>query len=1034
MSCDEYCSFAINGEAELGSACVAAARGDIGYADAWDICSKQSNVNAALECLACNEHAPTPFSASASASASTAASTQITCWCDEAAASEVPTTTRAPPPSGRGDDDGNVGSNADGQQFRPPPSKPAPARITLTPAWHEAGYFGIDAGWDPTATYYARKCLEEVCSGPTQPPCRSQPYAMAGAPKNFRDFLQCEWTNGDVSTASNAAEQLGGSLAVEFELSWDSVAGHGQTGPGGFNIDPADGSVPAAVPQQAGFYHAVVTAVVTVLQAGAHSVAIKETLPITRFGFKVDGDPPFRISKFERSTELCVQTSNAGAGFEAAPPGGRLATAADDGGGGDALAVSGPYRCDAELELLRTYVGATYRIAPIQVLASENQVGDVLAFALEGAPAGLLIDAYTGEIQAAPRFGTDRVDPYTVDVVAFDEAGSKALLESIAVSISAKPVVQSSAVVGRKDSGAVVGSVLGSIIVLMLAGLVAVQCSAYRLKMAVHDFKRTIDAMLAEGQLDAEQVANQALPHEINRRFITLISELGSGAFGAVWKGAYKEGLGASTEVAVKTVLGGSKRSDGAKELLQEAVVMAQVGEHPNVVQMIGVVTSGEPMMLVLTLCKRGSLLELLRTAVLKDEPIEISVKMKMCQDVALGMAHLHSKRFLHRDLAARNILVDQDKICKVADFGLSRATHVSEDDGGDNDGDDDADEKQYYTSKNGMFPIRWTAPESIETFRFTPASDVWSFGIVMYESFRNGAQPYKGMKNAQVMQSVPNGYRLERPADVSAALYQIVLRCWAESPSHRPEFASLAQALAPHTLRCARDGHHGGLDGGGGGGGGGGEPVYNRAGSSTNQPEYDRAAASTATIAAALTNYSLASNSRTEMEVRERANDFMVAMVARDAVGFENDALNDIAAASRLAETSFDVKGSGGGERASHIGMTPTAQLRAVRPVPAISTTMTGTKDRNGAEIHVFGTPPSTAAAAAAAVTARSAPAAPAAASSLRPRPTPTPTTRKAKPTNPFVALIEQQHAKKAKNKTFQGVNINIDAGTISI
>lgn len=100
------------------------------------------------------------------------------------------------------------------------------------------------------STYYARKCLEEACYGATQPPCRSQPYAMAGAPENFQDFLQCAWTNGDVSTASNAAEQVGGSLAVDFELSWDSVAGHGQTGPGGFNIDPADGSVPAAVPQK----------------------------------------------------------------------------------------------------------------------------------------------------------------------------------------------------------------------------------------------------------------------------------------------------------------------------------------------------------------------------------------------------------------------------------------------------------------------------------------------------------------------------------------------------------------------------------------------------------------------------------------------------------------------------------------------------------------------------------------------------------------------------------------------------------------
>lgn len=329
----------------------------------------------------------------------------------------------------------------------------------------------------------------------------------------------------------------------------------------------------------------------------------------------------------------------------------------------------------------------------------------------------------------------------------------------------------------------------------------------------------------------------------------------------------------------------------------------------------------------------------------------------------------------------------------KVADFGLSRATQVSEDDGGDSDDDD---EKQYYTSKNGMFPIRWTSPESIETFRFTPASDIWSFGVVMYECFRNGAQPYKGMKNAQVMQSVPNGYRLERPADVSVAQYQIVLQCWAESPSQRPGFASLALALAPHTIHVERSIIHGD--------GGGGETMYDHA-SSNGQPDLD---------------------------VRHRASDAVVAMVAMDAVGFENDAFKDAAATpSNVAETSFGDNG-GNDDSANYMDVASTAQHSTMPPT---NTMMTGTKDRAGAAIYMFRpTPPASAAA-----TARAAGVAapPALAVRAAPSPRPTPTPRKAKPSNPhnpFVTLIEQQNARKTKNKDFKGININMDAGTMSI
>jgi hypothetical protein len=335
-----------------------------------------------------------------------------------------------------------------------------------------------------------------------------------------------------------------------------------------------------------------------------------------------------------------------------------------------------------------------------------------------------MMDSDSGEVHVTPRLGTEQAAPYTVDLVAVDESGSKALVESFTVQVSKRPPPALSAAASA-DSGAMVGAVLGTVIMLLLAALVAYQYNAYRLKMTVHDFRDTLASMLSGGQLDEDQAAEHFIPREIKRSCVALISELGKGAFGAVWKALLQETGQPERSVAVKTVLDAEKTPEGADELLQEAIIMAQVGAHPNVVGMIGVVTSGPPMLLVLEICERGSLLSVLRAAREKDEPLEVDDKLRLCLDVALGMAHLHAKRFMHRDLAARNLLVSRQGACKVADFGLSRGASTAESDDGE---DEDPEAEQYYRSSHGMFPIRWTAPESIETFKFTPASDVWSF------------------------------------------------------------------------------------------------------------------------------------------------------------------------------------------------------------------------------------------------------------------------------------------------------------------
>ena len=545
--------------------------------------------------------------------------------------------------------------------------------------------------------------------------------------------MQLLWGNGDVTSLAGDGGKLL-TANVTFVVDWDAVNGHGKTGPGGFALDAADGSVRDATPRQAGFFHAVVSAEVSIerssayidtasarADAGQHvfpADAVSAKLLVKRFGFTVEGQPPFRVLGYRRSEAPCTnQDAGPGAGS-----GISMGEATGQRRGGDAISSAGTETVAKSEDVCRDAVGtlecfagdSSYWIAPILLTETQNQIGKNVRLMLERAPQGFYMDSSSGEIHAAPRLGTERAEPYVVDVVARDEAGSKALVETFTVIVTKKPEpLPTIYYLAGTNSGHLVGGVLGAVIAILLVGLVTFRRRAYRLKMAVHDFEVTLDEMLASGKIDAVQAAARSAPTEIKRKCITLVSKLGEGAFGLVWKGLYDDDGAAGagvTEVAVKTVLDSSEGSEGAQDLLQEAVVMAQVGVHPNVVQMIGVVTSGEPMMLVLTLCKRGSLLNVLHKHLHKDEALEMSFKVRMCQDVACGMAYLHYKRFLHRDLAARNTLVDQEWGAKVADFGLSRATKA---DGENDDGGGDGDESQYYRSTEGVFPIRWTAPES---------------------------------------------------------------------------------------------------------------------------------------------------------------------------------------------------------------------------------------------------------------------------------------------------------------------------------
>lgn len=260
---------------------------------------------------------------------------------------------------------------------------------------------------------------------------------------------------------------------------------------------------------------------------------------------------------------------------------------------------------------------------------------------------------------------------------------------------------------------------------------------------------------------------------------------------------------------------------------------MAQITGHPNVVSLIGVVTKGLPLMLLVSFCEKGSLLAVLREGAEFNRPVDVGTKIQVAIDIAKGMAHLSALSFVHRDLAARNCLLDSQYSCKVADFGLSRGTKALETNGQMEGGNLDNKENDYYRSKTGIFPVRWSAPEAMEELKFTSASDVWSFGVVLAEIFYDGRQPYAGCDNAAVMNMVMRGERLSQPPECPEYVYAVMLECWNSVSTSRPSFQLLASKLAatPGGRIAPSIGTTGSLGGsmpqlrrgtGGGGGGGG--------------------------------------------------------------------------------------------------------------------------------------------------------------------------------------------------------------------
>jgi len=257
-------------------------------------------------------------------------------------------------------------------------------------------------------------------------------------------------------------------------------------------------------------------------------------------------------------------------------------------------------------------------------------------------------------------------------------------------------------------------------------------------------------------------------------------------------KASQLRGREETTTVVIKMLKDDATEKE-RKDLLSELELMKKLKPHPHVIKLLGCVTASDPLLVIIEYVPYGDLLGYLRKSrglndtYFKDPDVKPKTSLTSQQlvrfswQVADGMRYLSSRNIIHRDLAARNVLVGEQETCKVTDFGMARAVNQ---------------ENIYERKTKSRLPVKWTAYEALLFGRYTTKSDVWSFGIVLYEIFTIGGSPYPRMGPRKMADILNRGYRMPKPSHVDEVLYKIMQDCWREDPDDRPTFENLRDEL----------------------------------------------------------------------------------------------------------------------------------------------------------------------------------------------------------------------------------------------
>uniref|UniRef100_A0AAY4CRK0 receptor protein-tyrosine kinase n=1 Tax=Denticeps clupeoides TaxID=299321 RepID=A0AAY4CRK0_9TELE len=263
---------------------------------------------------------------------------------------------------------------------------------------------------------------------------------------------------------------------------------------------------------------------------------------------------------------------------------------------------------------------------------------------------------------------------------------------------------------------------------------------------------------------------------------------IGEGNFGQVIKAMIKKD-GNKMSAAVKMLKEFASENDH-RDFAGELEVLCKLGQHPNIINLIGACENRGYLYIAIEYAPYGNLLDFLRKSrVLETDPafakehgtastLTSQQLLQFAVDVANGMHYLSDKQFIHRDLAARNVLVGENLVAKIADFGLSRGEEV------------------YVKKTMGRLPVRWMAIESLNYSVYTTKSDVWSFGVLLWEIVSLGGTPYCGMTCAELYEKLPQGYRMEQPKNCDDEVYELMRQCWRDRPYERPPFAQISVQL----------------------------------------------------------------------------------------------------------------------------------------------------------------------------------------------------------------------------------------------